>query len=315
MRLVLAFMALGTPMFAGTYWGIIGAVHGGVDTLKSQIGAQERSAEPTVVVATDTPVLSPTASPSATPSATQSPTFSVSPTSTDSPTESPSFTASPTPSATPTLTASATASDTYTGSPTSSATPSATDTSSATLTSTVTSTFTPTSTITPTATATPTPQVQLIWQNGTAACWGGNCATGGITIQDKVFWSTYTTVSNAMEWYVTVGGFNYFEPAFTLQNAQDQSAYAGGHLQFDVKLGQPASNYSAITIFAMGVGGSNMSLDLASVNNSSFTTVSFPLATLGTNGTGLMSTEIHFTSVQNPGAVMIYFNNIQWVSN
>lgn len=153
----------------------------------------------------------------------------------------------------------------------------------------------------------------MIWQNGAPGCWGGNCGSGGILIRDSVDWSTYTTVSNAMEWYVTVGGFDYFEPMFTLQNTQNQGAYANGHLQFDVKLGQPASNYSAITIFAMG--GSNMSLNLSSVNDTSFNTVSFPLASLGTNGTGLMSAEIQFNAVQSVNSVVIYFNNIEWTSD
>src|ERR1700677_3931900 len=45
-----------------------------------------------------------------------------------------------------------------------------------------------------------TTPVQVVWQNGTAGCWGGNCGTGGITIQDLEDWSTYTTVSSAMEW-------------------------------------------------------------------------------------------------------------------
>jgi hypothetical protein len=157
-----------------------------------------------------------------------------------------------------------------------------------------------------------TTPVQMIWQNGTAGCWGGNCGTGGITISDLKSWSTYTTVSNTMEWTVTVGGFNYFEPTFSLQNSQNQSAFANGHLQFEVELGQPVANYSAITIFAMG--GSNVNLNLASLSNSSFTTVTVPLATLGTNGSGLMSTEIQFNANQSDGAVLIYFNNVEWTT-
>jgi hypothetical protein len=156
-------------------------------------------------------------------------------------------------------------------------------------------------------------QTLVIWQNGTAGCWAGNCGTGGILIQDAEHWSTYTTVSNAMEWYVTVGGFDFFEPTFSLQNSQNQSAFANGHLQFGVELGQAASNYSAITIFAMG--GSSVNLNLASLNNTSFTTVAIPLATLGTNGTGLMSTDIQFNSVQAVNAELIYFNNIEWTPN
>jgi len=157
-----------------------------------------------------------------------------------------------------------------------------------------------------------TTPVQVIWQNGTNGCWGANCGTGSITIHDTENWSTYTTVSSAMEWTVTVGGFNFFEPTFSLQNSQNQSAFANGHLQFDVKLGQPVANYSAITVFAMG--GSNVNLNLATLNNTSFTTVAIPLATLGTNGTGLMSTDIQFTANQSNGAVLIYFNNIEWTT-
>jgi hypothetical protein len=130
---------------------------------------------------------------------------------------------------------------------------------------------------------------------------------------DNFAWSTYETTSNAMEWYVTVGGFSYFEPEFTLQNSQSQSAYANGHLQFDVKLGQPASAYDYITLYAMG--GSNVGLNLASVNDTSFTTVSFPLATLGTNGTTLMNMYIQFNATQADNAVMIYVNNVEWTSN
>ena len=157
-----------------------------------------------------------------------------------------------------------------------------------------------------------TTPVQVIWQNGTAGCWGGDCGTGGITIQDLEHWSTYTTVSSAMEWTVTVGGFNFFEPTFSLQNSQNQSAFANGHLQFDVKLGQPVGNYSSITIF--GMGGSNFPLNLASLSNSSFTTVAIPLATLGTNGTGLMSTDIQFTTNQTVNSILIYFNNVEWTT-
>ncbi|HTB21083.1 MAG TPA: hypothetical protein VK914_00080 [bacterium] len=171
----------------------------------------------------------------------------------------------------------------------------------------------PSETASPTPSATATPVTQIIWQNGTAGCWGGDCANGGVLIRDAVNWSTYTTASSAMEWTVTVGGFDYFEPSFSLQNPQNQSAFANGHLQFDVELGQPTSNYGAITVFAMG--GSNMSLNLASVNDTSFTTVSFPLATLGTNGTGLLSVEVQFNTSQPLNAAIIYLNNIQWISN
>jgi hypothetical protein len=157
------------------------------------------------------------------------------------------------------------------------------------------------------------PITQSIWQNGTTGCWAGNCGTGGISIQDAEHWSTFATVSNAMEWTVTVGGFNFFEPTFSLQNSQNQSAFANGHLQFDVELGQAVSNYSAITIFAMG--GSNVNLNLATLSNTSFTTVTIPLSTLGTNGTGLMSTDIQFNATQSVGAVLIYFNNVEWTSN
>jgi hypothetical protein len=285
-----AFIAacLGMPLYAGTFWGITGAVHPSVDALKARID-QQGGGVPTEVPATPTPVYSPTSS------FTQSPTFSVSPTETVSSTVTPSFTSSPTFSASPTITATPTASDSFTTSPTPSAT----------------ATATPTVTPSPVVTL-----VQVIWQNGTTGCWGGNCATGGITIQDSVNWSAHATVSNAMQWTWTTpsGVFNYFQPTFTLQNAQDMSAYANGHLQFDVKLGQPVGNYSSIAVSTYN-GGSSMSLNLASVNNTSFTTVSFPLATLGTNGTGLMFTTVTFTSNQVGGNVLIYFNNIEWTSN
>src|ERR1019366_4677311 len=91
LRLAALLLILGAPLFAGTYWGVIGAIHNSVGLLKNKIDALTPSPAPTAPGPSSTFTISPTFSESATPlpSPTQSATVTFTVTDTDTPTISP----------------------------------------------------------------------------------------------------------------------------------------------------------------------------------------------------------------------------------
>jgi len=165
----------------------------------------------------------------------------------------------------------------------------------------------------PTAVVTPTPQI--IWQNGTVGCWGGNCTTGGLTIGDVV--TPYlTTGSNTLEFYFNNSSQNpaNLEPSFKTQNVQVKTAYTNGHLQFDIELGQSASLYSSINV---AIGSGWTTLNLSALSASSFTHISIPFTSMGgvSSATYLALFLVDMTTNTGASTPYVYFNNVEWTPN
>src|SRR5205807_1471020 len=94
-----------------------------------------------------------------------------------------------------------------------------------------------------------------------------------------------TTASNTLEFYVPTAAYcmtcgNYWA-YFQTQNLQDKSAYSNGHIEFDMMLGQPVSNYTWIQVFIGGSNNTPITLNLSTLSASSFSHVSVSIATLG----------------------------------
>ncbi|MFI5257338.1 MAG: hypothetical protein ACHQRK_08770 [Gemmatimonadales bacterium] len=164
---------------------------------------------------------------------------------------------------------------------------------------------------------TPTSTTQVIWQNGALGCWASNCGTGGMTISDQ-FTTHRITASNTLE----IDGmpqsgsgvqFGSWLTRIKLLNTENQSGYAGGHLQFDIMLAQPASAYAGIGV-STGNGCPNwVLLSPGSLSQTGFTHISVPLSTCTINYPTLF--VVTLTGNAASSLPVLYFNNIEWTTD
>lgn len=167
----------------------------------------------------------------------------------------------------------------------------------------------------PTATTTPF----MIWQNGTADCFQGNC----VTYQDTV------SITGQVSFQVSGNNLELDSATATcwngdligyLPNPCNATGYTDGHLQMDVKLGLSPATYGAITL---GTFYASNVLDPTKLSSSSFTHVSVPtniflIPTPMNFGGTLFDIEV---STPNPSiyfpnaSPLIYINNVEWTAN
>jgi len=180
----------------------------------------------------------------------------------------------------------------------------------------------------------PIPTPQVIWANGSVGTWFTNTLTanlGGFTsasvtaVNDPI-----SGDSNALLLTATaINGFYYLQAPVTVNPS---NYYFVGHMQFDILLGQPASNIPSISLEYVdnGFGGScgdyNLPTTLInSFSTTSFTHVSIPFTSFTvTSGGGCSTYGYSQTSVDTPfeiswpissSATTIIIDNIQWTYN
>ncbi len=167
----------------------------------------------------------------------------------------------------------------------------------------------------PTPSPTSAPSTFIIWQNGTAGCYQGNCLIDQIFI---LVGGTTQVTGNALEWD---SDSTYCNPGLYggVSNQADVTAYANGHLQMDMKLGLSPASYNNIYVGS----GVLYNLNLALLNTSSFTHVSVPLD-LASAGPNLSLWNGPFVQIQlycfgggsfPASGPLLYLNNVEWTSN
>jgi hypothetical protein len=155
-----------------------------------------------------------------------------------------------------------------------------------------------------TASATPTPSgpvTQVIWQNGSVGCWGGNCGTGAINTNFNGC-VEMVTGTQTLEIYTTgpvlSGSYQY-----NLQNAQSLAAFANGHVLFSIMLAQPASSYTSL--YVGGSGGSE-NLNISTLSNS---------VELTGSTTAIFEVGFSLFGANLSGESIFYINNIEFTSD
>lgn len=164
-------------------------------------------------------------------------------------------------------------------------------------------------------TAVPTVQTQIIWQNGAPGCWGGNCATGSISVADSAC-GNLTTGSNTLEIYSTAAGTTVYANFLTFDMFTIAGTVNYQHLQFDIELGLPASDFSAMVVEGMGTCGGS-AINPASLSQSAFTHVSLPNGSIScqSGSTKTVATFMFTTTAVPISGAYVYLNNVELTSN
>jgi hypothetical protein len=176
-----------------------------------------------------------------------------------------------------------------------------------------------TSNSTPIPTPVPTPATFIVWQNGTAGCFLGNCLIGQVFVIPGGGDSLQTNGNNLE---LDSASSSLCNPQYngSVGNPINANGFVGGHLQMDMKLALSPASYGGISVGCINLYNLNLSL----LNTSSFTHVLVPLdlplppVDLSTwygsefrinmgcpNGTTYFPTS----------GPLLYVNNIEWISN
>ena len=178
------------------------------------------------------------------------------------------------------------------------------------------------------------PAPQVIWANGTVGTWftnalaanpGGYTSASVTAVNDPI-----SGDASALLLTASTNGFYFLQAPVTVNPSV---YYLTGHLQFDILLGQAASNFPSISLeyvnygYTGNCGDYNLPTTLInSFNTASFTHVSVPFTsfTVTTGGGCSGGYGYNQTSVDTPfqiswpvpsGATTIMIDNIQWTYN
>ena len=173
----------------------------------------------------------------------------------------------------------------------------------------------------------PVPAPQTILSNGVAGTWFGNLLTpspyGGCAANPAVMPVTDSLSGDSSTLQLTTAstcGLYQFSSAVTVNPS---SYYSKGHLQFDILLGSPATNYSSINIQYLYSSGDYASYNFStalinSLSTTAFTRVSIPFTTFTGSG------NYYLTAVDTPFYILwqttvtgssITLDNIVWTAN
>lgn len=175
---------------------------------------------------------------------------------------------------------------------------------------------------------------QIIWANGSYGTWlnntltfgCGGCSTNGAvtTVSDPISGDTQALLLTAAVPF----GYYYFQD--TPVTAVDPSIYySSGHLQFDILLGQPSTDFTSMYLQYVNnsgsgnCGGYNFPASLMnSFSPSSFTHVSIPFASFTSTNSGCngyiqnsVDTPFQLTWIVSSSGTTITLDNIRWTYN